>query len=69
MKARLMKCLREVYQETNTPADAITTSVKRRKAFAKIVRARLGQPQLLTDEVMRQLLRMRKRGGLPRLRK
>jgi len=69
MSTQLNESLRKSYDKFDVPADALVTSPDLRLRFANDVRTGAGQPELSTDEVMRALLRLRKNGGLPRLRR
>ena len=69
MKTQLEESLRDSYGKFDTPADTLVTSPSLREQFANEVRAGSDQPTMSTDEVMKELFRLRKRGGLPRLRR
>jgi hypothetical protein len=68
MNDAMNRCLRHVYEQFDVPADAIVTDPELREAFASEVRKRADDPARETDHVLRDLLRLRKAGGLPRLR-
>ena len=56
-------------RETNVPVDQLATSPELRETFAAKFRARTGQANTATDEMIRLLLRLRKQRQLPRLRR
>ena len=68
MNSDMTKCLRSVYEQIDIPADALVTSPQLREEFANEMRRHTGQAGTATQEIMRMLLRLRKAGGLPRLR-
>lgn len=69
MSRTLQRCLRRLYEEFDVPADVLVTTPELREEFADRVRQRAAEPGITTDKVMRLLLRLRKCGGLPRLRR
>jgi hypothetical protein len=60
---------RRAYEAFDVPADEMLTDASLRERFASRVRAELGESDLGTEEAMRTLLRLRKAGCLPRLRR
>ena len=69
MTTRVENILRTVYASFDTPADRITTDLGLRDEFTNEVRRRTCDDKLTSDEAMRALLRLRKSGELPRLRR
>ncbi len=57
------------YEAFDTPADQFIGNPDLVKAFVTAVQARMGDDGLDTQEVMRRLVYLRKRGRLPRLRR
>ena len=69
MSTDVSKHIRQVYEEFDTPADVVVTDPKLRERVADAVRDRSGERGLATKHVMRRLLRLRKAGQLPWLRR
>ena len=69
MNEDVSECLRQVYEEFDVPADRVVTDRKLREEVAEAVRSRSDHRRVTTQQVMRQLLRLRKSGQLPRLRR
>ena len=69
MSTNLTGILQRVYTEFDTPADTIATEPDLREEFADEVRERVRKPGLSTSKILRELLRARKRGSLPRIRR
>jgi hypothetical protein len=69
MDSEITKHLQSAYVDFDVPADVIVTHPELREEFANKVRMRVGRPSIDADDLTRRLLRLRKAGKLPRLRK
>lgn len=61
--------LRQAYTALDIPADTLLTDPILRERFANHIRQQTGEVGLATDDLLRRLLRLRKAGQLPRLRR
>lgn len=68
MTPELKSVLTEVYEVADTPADQLLTNPDLADRFMVMVGERMGRPVERCD-VLRQLLSLRKKGRLPRLRR
>lgn len=69
MNTDMTACLRRAYEQIHISADVLATSPQLREELADEVRHRTGQTGMTTQKAMRLLLRLRKAGWLPRLRR
>ncbi len=69
MDAKLQEHLQQFYKAFDVPLDVLVTEPELGQDFANRLRRGASKPGMTTKEVMRLLLRLRKCGSLPRIRR